>query len=97
MPRGKQKEFYSLEQQAALNEVKRVLCIAIRNNQERLRGRKTSIRAEILGTSKSRLSEVYKHQYDKLSVTQLFHYLILLNPNFKMQLLFSYYDSKPEN
>jgi len=88
----KRKKPYSPNQQLAMNDVKKTLCIAIRNNQGPLRGRTAVERAASFGITMSRLTEVYSHQYDKLTINQLFHYLIMMNPNFKMQLLYDHYE-----
>ncbi len=46
-----------------------------------------------MGTTTSRLSEVQRLQYEKLTLNQLFHYLIRLDPNLEMQILYKYYSS----
>ncbi len=92
MARGKKVEVVTNEQKEKLNQIKHTLCIAIKNI-ERTRFIPTKQMAYRMGTTASRLSEVQRLQYEKLTLNQLFNYLIKLDPNFEMQILYRYHSS----
>lgn len=93
MPRGKACELYTKGEKLKLNEIKHVLCVAIKNSERNFQIKPSHNLARHIGTNLSRLSEVHTLQYDKLTLNQLFHYLIRLNPNFQVQIVYKYYSS----
>ncbi len=92
MARSEKFEVLTIEQKEKLNQMKHTLCVAIKN-LERTRFIPTKEMAYRMGTTPSRVSEVQRLQYEKLTLNQLFHYLIKLDSNFDMQILYRYYSS----
>ena len=92
MAQSKKMEVVTNEQKEKLNQIKHTLCIAIKNI-ERKQFISSKNMAFMMGTTASRLSEVQRLQYDKLTLNQLFHYLIRLDPDFEVQILYRYYSS----
>lgn len=93
MARGKKIELYTNEQKEKSDEIKKLLCIAIKNTQRKYRPDPKAI-ARLIGTNQSRLSDVHRVRIDRLSISQLFQYLIKLDSNFSVQILYQYYSSE---
>lgn len=86
-------ELYTNTQKEKLDEIKKLLCIAIKNAQRKYRPNPKAI-AKLIGTSQSRLSDVHRIHIDRLSIGQLFQYLIKLDSDFSVQILYQYYLSE---
>lgn len=66
-----------------INEVKREICINIRRLAYRKRLNQKML-ARYIGTSEANVSRVIRHRFDQISVNQLFRYLTILEPNFRI-------------
>lgn len=96
MPNRKNVCPLTAEQHDKLDEIKRSLCIAIKNQVKARKKVSPNDIAQLMGTNRARLSDVETLKLDQLTLSQLFHYLVRLNANFKLQLLFQYYETKPK-
>ena len=68
-----------------LDHVKIEVCQSIRRIAMR-NGWDQRLLARHIGTSESSVSRVIRHRVDELTLNQLFRYLAILEPNFKIQI-----------
>jgi hypothetical protein len=74
---------YNYKGREKLKEVKLELCYLIKRHQARENLTAKAL-AFYMGTSQSNVSLVSRLNVDKLTINQLFRYLVLLEPEFKM-------------